>query len=131
MENLLKTLPEGLDRLAHAIIGDIEIFRKFGPCDPLWMETKLAEELAKIDGRPDFPNVPAGPVALAPNARVIVVGDWATGLPGAVAVAAQIRNGSKQGRGREQHLIHLGDTYYSGWQEEYETRFLRYWPVDR
>ncbi len=131
LENLLKALPEGLDRLAHAIIGDIEIFRKFGPCDPLWMETKLAEELAKIDGRPDFPNVPAGPVALAPDARVILVGDWATGLPGAVAVAAQIRQRLEQGRGREQHLIHLGDTYYSGWQEEYETRFLRYWPVDR
>lgn len=130
LESLLKALPEGLDRLAHVVIGDVEIFRQFGPCDPLWMETKLAEELAMIEGRPAFPDSPADPVALAPNARVILVGDWATGLPGAVAVAARIRKRLDEGRGREQHLIHLGDTYYSGWREEYETRYLPHWPVD-
>jgi Calcineurin-like phosphoesterase len=130
-ESLLKALPEGLDRLAHAALGDIEIFREFGPCDARWMETKLSEGWALIDGRPDFPDSPADPVKLAPNARVILVGDWGTGLPGAVAVADQIRKRLEQGRGREQHLIHLGDVYYSGWREEYETRFLRHWPVDR
>jgi hypothetical protein len=130
-EGLLKAAPEGLGRLAHAILGDVDIFREFGPCDPLWMETKLAEGWAAIDGRPAFPDAPADPVALAPDAQVILVGDWGTGLPGAVAVAAQIRKRIEAGRGREQHLIHLGDVYYSGWQEEYETRFLRYWPVGR
>ena len=30
---------------------------------------------------------------------------------------------------REQHVIHLGDVYYSGWPEEYEDHFLPNWPV--
>jgi 3',5'-cyclic AMP phosphodiesterase CpdA len=46
-------------------------------------------------------------------------------------VAEAIRQRLQQARGREQHLIHLGDVYYSGWREEYETRFLARWPVDR
>ncbi len=128
---LLKDVPHGVERIAHALIGDDELFREFGPCDPLWMETKLAEEWAKIDLKPPFPDTPAGPVALADDARVILVGDWGTGLPGAAAVATQIAARIEQARGREQHVIHLGDVYYSGWREEYETRFLRYWPVAR
>jgi hypothetical protein len=31
---------------------------------------------------------------------------------------------------RQQHVIHLGDVYYCGWREEYQTRFLPHWPVD-
>lgn len=31
--------------------------------------------------------------------------------------------------GREVHALHLGDLYYSGWKEEYQTRFMPYWPV--
>jgi hypothetical protein len=34
-----------------------------------------------------------------------------------------------RGQDREVHVLHLGDVYYSGWKEEYETRFLPYWPV--
>ncbi|MBV9358576.1 MAG: metallophosphoesterase, partial [Chloroflexi bacterium] len=95
------------------------------------METKLAEGWAMIDGRPQFPNAPAPPLPLARNARIVLVGDWGTGLPGASSVGRQMRNCIDEGRGREQHVIHLGDVYYSGWREEYETRFLPYWPVDR
>lgn len=32
-DRLLKTAPEGLSRLAHAVLSDVEIFRAFGPCD--------------------------------------------------------------------------------------------------
>jgi calcineurin-like phosphoesterase family protein len=31
--------------------------------------------------------------------------------------------------GREQHVVHLGDVYYSGWEYEYRDRFLAWWPV--
>jgi hypothetical protein len=31
--------------------------------------------------------------------------------------------------GREVHVIHLGDVYYSGWKREYKKRFFPYWPV--
>jgi len=130
-DQLLDSVPEGLARLAHAVLKDAEIFRQFGPCDPGWISTKIAEGLAMIDGKPAFPAEPAPPVRLADNARVLMVGDWGTGLPGAVLVAQQMRKWIEDGRGREQHVIHLGDVYYSGWSEEYETRFLPYWPVDR
>lgn len=130
-ERLLQAAPEGLARLAHAILGDVEIFREFGPCDPLWIESKLAEGWSMIEGLPPFPDTPADPVPLAPDARVTVVGDWGTGLPGAIAVAKQMQRRIEQARGRDQHVIHLGDVYYSGWREEYEQRFLPYWPVKR
>src|SRR5205814_9785959 len=29
----------------------------------------------------------------------------------------------------EQHVVHLGDVYYSGWSWEVDQRFLKYWPV--
>jgi calcineurin-like phosphoesterase family protein len=130
-ERLLDAAPEGLSRLAHAVLSDVEIFREFGPCDPLWLETKLAEGWAMLDRKPAFPAAPAEPVHLARDARVIVVGDWGTGLPAAQQVARRIAERLEEGRGREQHLIHLGDVYYSGWREEYETRFLPYWPLSR
>ena len=31
--------------------------------------------------------------------------------------------------GREQHVIHLGDVYYAGFHDEYDSRFLAHWPV--
>ena len=128
-DRLLDALPEGASRLAHAVLSDIEIFREFGPCDPLWLETKLAEGWAMIDRKPPFPSAPPAPVRLADDARVIVVGDWGTGLPCAQQVAAQIVERIDEARGREQHVVHLGDVYYSGWREEYDTRFLPHWPV--
>lgn len=129
-DSLLKEAPAGLQKISQAVLQTAGIFREFGPCDPLWMETKIAEGIAMIDRKPPFPADPAAPVRLADDARVLVVGDWGTGLPGAVAVAEHMRAQIEQARGREQHVIHLGDVYYSGWREEYEDRFLRYWPVD-
>ncbi len=32
--------------------------------------------------------------------------------------------------GLDQHVVHLGDVYYSGTEREYRRRFLPYWPVD-
>ncbi|MGH2855549.1 MAG: metallophosphoesterase family protein [Solirubrobacteraceae bacterium] len=128
-DKLIEDLPEGLRRIAHAVLSLENVFREFGPCDPLWMETKVAEGIAALTGRPPFPNAPAPPLPLAKDARVIVVGDWGTGLPGATAVAERMQEQIEDGRGREQHVVHLGDVYYSGWREEYETRFLPHWPV--
>ncbi len=129
-DSLVKDAPEGLERLSQAVLQTTGLFREFGPCDPQWMETKIAEGIAMIEHKPPFPADPAPPVRLADDARVVVVGDWGTGLPGAVAVAEHMRAELEQERGREQHVVHLGDVYYSGWREEYQSRFLRYWPVD-
>src|SRR5262249_41951842 len=61
-----------------------------------------------------------------------IVGDWGTGIERAKKVAHEMRVVIEQGAkdGLQQHVIHLGDVYYSGWKREYENRFLRYWPVD-
>jgi predicted phosphodiesterase len=60
---------------------------------------------------------------------MIFFGDWASGIPRARLIAEQMR---KYIDGREapvQHVVHLGDTYYSGWPNEFEKRFLDCWPV--
>ena len=132
VEHVLDALPHGDNAVDRAIQAAVNLFRRFGPCDPGWIETKIAEGIALLEGRPPFPNQPAPPATLAPNARVIVVGDWGTGLAGAIQVGHQMRNVLDNTEpGRECHVIHLGDVYYSGWPEEYQDRFLRYWPVDR
>jgi hypothetical protein len=132
IQHVLDALPHGDSAIDRAIQAAANIFRRFGPCDPGWIETKIAEGIALFEGRPEFPNQPAPPVPLAPDARVMVVGDWGTGLAGATAVGQQMRTVLDTTEpDRECHVIHLGDVYYSGWPEEYEDRFLRPWPVDR
>ena len=62
----------------------------------------------------------------------MLVGDWATGVPRARKVAKLIARELANGTvaGLEQHVVHLGDVYYSGWEHEVRSRFLKYWPVE-
>ncbi|MBO0708492.1 MAG: hypothetical protein J2P44_09030, partial [Candidatus Dormibacteraeota bacterium] len=106
----------------------LDLFRRFGPCDPGWLGVTVAEGLRLFEARPEFPDRPAPSVELADEARVVLVGDWGTGLPGAQAVGRAMARELAAAAGRDRHLIHLGDVYYSGWKEEYERHFLRYWP---
>ena len=132
IEHVLDAVPHGDGAIGRAIDGVLNVFRRFGPCDPHWIESKIAEGIAMFEGRPEFPNEPAPPTQLAPDARLIVVGDWGTGLDGAIKVGEQMKRVLETTEaGRQCHLVHLGDVYYSGWPEEYKDRFLRYWPVDR
>jgi hypothetical protein len=104
-------------------------FRAFGPCDIRFIEPKLAQLLADLDGRHPFVTKPAT-VGLGETAIVFVVGDWATGLPQARNVAARIREQLQRvPSGVDVHVIHLGDTYYSGLEDEVRRRFLDLWPV--
>jgi hypothetical protein len=66
------------------------------------------------------------------RARLVVVGDWGTGIPRARKVSDQmgVWIAGAAAENRPVHVIHLGDVYYSGWDFEYKNRFLRYWPVD-
>src|SRR5204863_168298 len=97
-----------------------------------WVNCLFAMALRKAEGRRKFSEDPAPTVRLADRVRLVVVGDWGTGVLRAQRVAEQIDAVLDQGRraGLEQHLIHLGDVYYSGWADEYEKRCLNYWPVD-
>jgi hypothetical protein len=115
----------------HWIAELRERFGSFGPCDIRWIEPKLAEIAADFEGKHRFNSDPPE-VRLGDTATVIVVGDWATALPKARNTARRIREFlATVEPGTECHVIHLGDTYYSGLEDECHRRFLDLWPVDR
>jgi len=58
------------------------------------------------------------------TARIALLGDWGSGLYGAPLIAEAIRN-DPDGFAL---LLHLGDVYYSGTEEEVKQRFLDLWP---
>ncbi len=107
------------------------LFDQFSITDVRWVSSALAMALRHFRKRHPFKDQAAEPVAIRDDARVLLVGDWGSGIPRAVKVADQMRRVLDQGKqeGREQHVVHLGDVYYSGWQYEYERRFLDLWPV--
>lgn len=107
------------------------VFEKFSITDIRWVRSKLAEGITMLRGRHPFNTRPAAPAALADRARLVLAGDWATGLPRAQKVARQMRHAVEEALagGVPVHVIHLGDVYYSGWRHEYLRRFLPYWPV--
>lgn len=76
---------------------------------------------------------PAPPVKLEEKARLIVVGDWGSGLPRAQRVAELMREEVEAGvdDGVQVQVVHLGDVYYSGWKREYDKYFFPFWPVER
>ena len=110
-------------------LGEIkDLYRQFGPCDPRWIRVRLQELLSRE--KHPFVVPPPGPTEIGEVAEIVLVGDWATGLPQAINVANAIRAHLLNNAGVERHVIHLGDTYYCGLREEYENRFLPHWPVD-
>jgi len=115
---------------------DVEDRRLFGPfeqTDLRWINSKFAQGLRKFRGKHDFVSRPARPpVAFADaNVRMVIFGDWASGIPRALKVGKAIRRELDEGKklGKQQHVIHLGDVYYSGWESEYRDRLLKDWPV--
>jgi hypothetical protein len=135
--------PEDRGRFAHivgaveAIVHDIASILhpvKFGSHDPEWV-TRIAE--ATLDriamGNHPFNPVPAEYEIPEDDARIVVVGDWGSGLPRALAVARYMGEevADAIARRRAVHVIHLGDVYYSGDKVEYEQRLLAdgRWPV--
>jgi len=113
---------------------DRRLGEAFGQTDLRWVSAMMAMgwgKLRRVQGRRLTPAEPAPPHALDPRARVVVVGDWASGLGRARRVADQMRRAiyAALEEGRECHAIHLGDTYYGGWRHEYSERFLPNWPV--
>jgi len=70
---------------------------------------------------------------LADPARLIIVGDWGSGLRPARALAGRMQQEVTAGvaAGREVHVIHLGDVYWAGQADEYRRHVLAdgWWPV--
>lgn len=126
-------IPPVTDRSLGLIDDDRRLLGSFQPTDIRWVNCLFAMALRKAEGKHEFNENPAPPVTVADRVRLVVVGDWGTGLPRAQRVAEQAAAVLDQGAraGLEQHVIHLGDVYYSGWKDEYEKRCLKYWPVER
>jgi hypothetical protein len=105
--------------------------RRFGPEDPNWV-IKIAEQMLQHLARGNHPFNPEPAVhEIADDSRFVVVGDWGTGLPRAQLIAREMQAQVAAGlaAGRQVHVIHLGDIYYSGTPSEDERHVLRYWPV--
>ena len=103
----------------------------FQPDDPEWLiqvAKSSLEHLAR--GNHSFNPKPAEH-QISDTARLIVVGDWGTGLGRARHVAAHMQQevAGALAAGREVHIVHLGDIYYSGLPSEDQRRFLAFWPV--
>src|SRR3954453_1072847 len=63
----------------------------FESTDPGWISSFIAFQLRRLHHKRPFNPTPATPVELDDRARVVLVGDWGSGLPRAQRVAEQIR----------------------------------------
>jgi hypothetical protein len=107
------------------------VFDKFSITDIGWVASAVAMGVRLFRKRRDFNAAPPQSIKLDGQARVILVGDWGSGLPRAQQVGAFMRRYVEEGlsASRDVQVIHLGDVYYSGWEYEYKKRFLPFWPV--
>jgi hypothetical protein len=105
----------------------------FGPEDREWVTDIAKATLDRLaEGNHPFNPQPARH-EIGDEARVVIVGDWGSGLPRAQTVAQHMAEevSAALAAGREAHVIHLGDVYYSGTRGEVERNVLApgMWPV--
>lgn len=107
------------------------LFEQFSKTDLRWASCKFAEGVTFFRDKHPFVPPAAKAVKISDTARIVIFGDWGSGLPGAIKVGmvARAKLAEAAKAGREAHALHLGDVYYSGWAHEYHSRFLKYWPV--
>jgi hypothetical protein len=107
---------------------------KFSTTDPDWVTKIAAATLDRIaKGNHPFNPTPAEYEITASALRVLVVGDWGSGLPRACQVSRWMAQeiADARGRGLSVHVVHLGDVYYSGDPVEVQRRVLAggMWPA--
>jgi hypothetical protein len=102
-------------------VGTLEA--KFDTTDPGWVSVAWEKLKSALKGRIKWV-VPPKPLALPPDFRMAVMGDWATGLYGAPVISRSIDKDA----GNVDVVMHLGDTYYSGTDREFAKRFVPQWP---
>ena len=100
---------------------------RFDAHDVLWLTnvaiTKL-RNLKKFDWQ-----TPGEPAAIPSKYRISMLADWGTGLYGAPVCAETIETMAHDSNKRADMVLHLGDVYYSGTNEEIDARFLALWPT--
>lgn len=107
------------------------VFDRFSVTDLGWISSLVAMGVTKFRDPHPFNEAPAPTHRMNSRCRLVMVGDWGSGLPRAIKVAKQMRRfvDESVAEGIECHVVHLGDVYYSGWEYEYRDRFLDHWPV--
>jgi hypothetical protein len=105
------------------------LFGAMSQSDLRWVSCWVAKTMTAFGNDVKFPDQPAPPRRIAADARLFLVGDWGSGVSRARKISERIRSMSDAEPARDQHVIHLGDVYYSGWPEEYDDHFLSGWPV--
>lgn len=108
--------------------------RAFEEDDPMWvLMTALAVSMRAVDEDWLLRTFNAAPATaeLGSRSRLFIMGDWATGTDRAQRVANSIHKMllEKESLERDCHVIHLGDTYFSGFWFEQVSNVLWYWPV--
>lgn len=129
--------PDRRDLLAKIIhfIESILHPVRYGPDDINWIidvAEAMLDRLAK-GNHPFNPQPAEHPIT--DRARLVIVGDWGSGLPRAQAVARgmAVEIADALESGRDVHVIHLGDVYYSGTGDEVRRKVLApgMWPVTK
>jgi len=105
------------------------LFGKMSQSDIGWLSCLLAKAFHSVKTPLAFPDQPAPPHFMPIDARLYLIGDWGSGVARACKIADRIRAMIASEHVREQHVVHLGDVYYSGRPEEYDEHFLAHWPV--
>ena len=96
----------------------------FQPSDIKWLSVLYQRLRAQVRGKVPFvqhARVDDFRFTLGERSTVALVSDWGTGNAHAAAVASQISHRDPD------HVIHLGDVYYSGTPREMRTNFLDMW----
>jgi hypothetical protein len=96
----------------------------FEPRDPKWLSTLYQRLRGKVRGKVPFRQHERREdfrFDLGERAVVALVSDWGTGNAHAAGVASQIRTRTPD------HVVHLGDVYYSGTPREVRRNFLDMW----
>jgi hypothetical protein len=98
--------------------------RGFHRRDPKWLSVLFQRLRATVRGKAPFiehQHVEDFRFPLPDRGTVALVSDWGTGNAHAIAVARQIAARAPD------HVMHLGDVYYSGTPREMERNFLSVW----
>lgn len=92
--------------------------------DPTWITAVPAAWLKGVFAKHAWASPPSQPDVLPDHARVVILGDWGSGLYGAPPIAAAVGADPRP----VDLLVHLGDVYYAGTERAIRDRFLAFWP---
>jgi hypothetical protein len=104
------------------------IVEQYDKVDPGWLTVAWEKAKLVFRGKHRFirHNSPQDfRYPLSERATIALVGDWGGGNEHAQAVANQIK------QRQPDHVIHLGDVYYAGTEEEVRDHFIKYWPTPK